>query len=199
MRKNFDKATQEINDAIQNLMECASLRKVGLSDYRNITQDRLMAQSIASSVASSISSFSDRSGGSNQSIFKDLSHNQKYQIPYSNADRFVGREEILSKIEATLKPGVTTQQNVFCIWGLGGVGKTQIALTFINRGTKLFDLCFWVKAENKVSLRRSFTDIAVSLDLPGVSRSNPPDDNRDTFISWLLLCRKLILGIHAIK
>ena len=52
---------------------------------------------------------------------------------------FVGRSKILRQMEATFFPGeypISEQQRIFVLCGLGGVGKTQIALKFINENKK---------------------------------------------------------------
>lgn len=169
---------KEMDDAITNLKECASLRKVGINDYRSFVQDRGMAASLLAH--SSLESPQDR--------FSQYSHKQRYQIPYDNTDRFVGRTDYLTLIDKALNCEGSPQQRSCRIWGLGGMGKTQIALAYANRSTASFDVVLWVRAETEASLKRSFTDIAVNLELEGASRGTSPDDNRDIALSWLLLC-----------
>jgi hypothetical protein len=51
--------------------------------------------------------------------------------------RFTGRVDILSQLEGYFFPDQTSiaekEQHIFVLYGLGGAGKTQIALTFIKR------------------------------------------------------------------
>ena len=174
----LDNAMKEMDDAITNLEASAFLYTVGINDYRSIEQD--------SNMAASLMAHSDL--GPQQDRFSQYSRKQRYQIPYDNTDRFAGRNDYLSLIDTALNPEGPPRQRSYRIWGLGGVGKTQIALAYANRGIGAFDVILWVRAETEASLKRSFTDIAVNLELAGASRTTSPDANRDISLSWLLLC-----------
>lgn len=61
---------------------------------------------------------------------------------------FTGREDILNQLDRyfSLKGPDKDKQHVFVLYGLGGAGKTQIALKFVDKfsdryGT-LFKLCY---------------------------------------------------------
>jgi tRNA A37 threonylcarbamoyladenosine biosynthesis protein TsaE len=44
---------------------------------------------------------------------------------------FVGREQELQKLQTWLKP-MTEKQNIVALWGMGGMGKTQLSMRFIR-------------------------------------------------------------------
>ncbi len=50
---------------------------------------------------------------------------------------FTGREDVLSKMEHHFSPSTISvhskQQHIYVLYGLGGAGKTQIALKFIQQ------------------------------------------------------------------
>lgn len=119
---------------------------------------------------------------------REYTSHQLYQIPYNNQDRFVGREEILTSIDVTLRPldDVSLEQRCFSIWGMGGVGKSSIALVYANRNISHFAAIFWIRAETEASLKQSFLDLCLSLEIEGVSRASPPDEVRDSFHTWLI-------------
>ncbi|KAF7289636.1 hypothetical protein HMN09_01325800 [Mycena chlorophos] len=48
------------------------------------------------------------------------------------SDFFQGRAEILQKLESYFQPGPSPKQTIVLLHGLGGIGKTQIALKFIS-------------------------------------------------------------------
>src|SRR3954447_5931701 len=50
--------------------------------------------------------------------------------------------------------------------GLGGMGKTQIALEYCYRNRPLYQYIFWVKAESESLTQSSFEKIARLLNLP---------------------------------
>lgn len=62
------------------------------------------------------------------------------------------------------------------IWGLGGCGKTAIALEFAYRTRKQYPRCavFWVPAISRKSFMDAYRDIGVLLQIPNIQ-----DDNAD--------------------
>ena len=78
---------------------------------------------------------------------------------------FTGREEILAALHDNLNTGrntVLTQT----ITGLGGVGKTQIAVTYAHRYAGEYDLLWWVRAEEPAALTADYLELANRLNLP---------------------------------
>jgi hypothetical protein len=57
------------------------------------------------------------------------------------------------------------------IYGRRGVGKTDIALQYAYTNPAGFDAIFWIACETSITLRQSFTDMAVALNLPGADRN----------------------------
>ena len=49
------------------------------------------------------------------------------------------------------------------IRGIGGVGKTQTAIEFTHRYKDLYDFVFWVRADEKIELYRTFGAIGRKL------------------------------------
>lgn len=69
--------------------------------------------------------------------------------------------------------------------GLGGVGKTQIALEYAYQNHKVFDAIFWISAEDSSSMYQSFSRAAVeALKLPS-ARLNAHEKNRVVLRRWL--------------
>ncbi|KAG4440354.1 hypothetical protein IFR05_004147 [Cadophora sp. M221] len=85
-----------------------------------------------------------------------------YDVPNRRVDCFVGREDVLQKIE----DGPTSEAGprIFVLRGLGGQGKTQIALEYCRRA-KNRDLkaIFWVDSTSEDSVKKSFQTIAGKL------------------------------------
>ncbi|KAJ3739822.1 hypothetical protein DFH05DRAFT_502076 [Lentinula detonsa] len=78
-------------------------------------------------------------------------------------DTFTGREEALTKLEGFFDPGRAAERTkVFLLYGLGGVGKTQLALEFAKRFKKrfMFTAIFFITADQEDSIQRSYVDIA---------------------------------------
>src|SRR5262249_24568025 len=82
--------------------------------------------------------------------------------------RFVGRVTVLAELGDLLN-----RDRAVAITGLGGVGKTQLALAYIERfGARYGDHIFWLPAQDLDTLDRRYADIAVRLHLPGCDTAN---------------------------
>ncbi|KAK6064472.1 Regulatory protein AfsR [Seiridium cupressi] len=117
-------------------------------------------------------------------------------IPLGRNKGFVGREYILDKLMEMILPADDSQdcQRV-AVEGLGGVGKTQIALEAAYRAHEKSAKCsiFWVPAVSRVSFENGYRDIGQALKLPGIDSENA---NVKTLVkaaltkissSWLLI------------
>ncbi|OQO00719.1 hypothetical protein B0A48_13210 [Cryoendolithus antarcticus] len=91
-----------------------------------------------------------------------------YRAPNS---AFVGREDILENMHRKIEgPSISEhgqqQSPLICVLhGLGGVGKTLIALKYFHEHRSDYDAAFWLEAEQDWSLEASFTRIAEKLKL----------------------------------
>ncbi|KAH0564815.1 hypothetical protein GP486_001804 [Trichoglossum hirsutum] len=111
-------------------------------------------------------------------------------LPFRQNPRFFGRVEELKKINDYLSPKGDQSLRTYTIYGRRGVGKTEIALHFAHTNQAGFDAIFWVRCESLVSIRQSFTDIAVSLDLPGADKDGHHEENLLAVHGWLKKTRK---------
>ncbi|KAK7510033.1 uncharacterized protein IWZ02DRAFT_437536 [Phyllosticta citriasiana] len=74
-------------------------------------------------------------------------------------DRFIGRESILKKLDEYLDPKRTSGRKVFLLHGLGGIGKTQLAVKFAREYESRYSAVFWLDGATKSNLRDSFSRI----------------------------------------
>lgn len=108
-------------------------------------------------------------------------------FPYSQNNRFKYREELLDRLKTHLQPGTTPSTlRTASLHGLGGVGKTQIALEFAYRHADDYDAIFWLKAETSVKLRES--TCICSRALQQESQPGPQQDAAlvSAFQRWLV-------------
>ncbi|KAL9572181.1 hypothetical protein ACKAV7_003669 [Fusarium commune] len=116
----------------------------------------------------------------------DLTKEEGYEpcdnIPFTRNTRFTGRTAILNTLEDKFF-GPDQSQKVALV-GLGGVGKTQIALRFAYQmKEKRPDLSiFWVPLLSYETAERAYMDIAKKL---GLQKSSEDDDVKD------LVCQHL--------
>jgi transcriptional regulator with XRE-family HTH domain len=92
----------------------------------------------------------------------------RWHVPFPRNLFFTGREEILEVLHHHLGTEQTvalTQSTA--LHGLGGMGKTQIALEYAYRHALAYRAVFWLAAETAESIISSFLAIAEVLQIPG--------------------------------
>lgn len=107
-------------------------------------------------------------------------------LPYPEYRGFYGREDILKLLETTLVPAQSSRGiKSVLLHGLGGVGKSQTALAFAHRNSSSFDAIFWVRSETKTSLKDSFTEIALALQIAKGRGEGHDEENFLYFLAWV--------------
>jgi hypothetical protein len=79
-------------------------------------------------------------------------------VSFPNATQFVAREKELSKMHKLLQD--YSSQSCVVLHGLGGIGKTQLAITYARQHKEKYTAIFWLNVNNKDSLKLSFRDVA---------------------------------------
>lgn len=77
---------------------------------------------------------------------------------FPEATQFVAREEELSKMHKLLYS--CSSRAAVVLHGLGGIGKTQLAIEYVMRHKEKHTAIFWLNANDEDSLRLSFRNIA---------------------------------------
>lgn len=62
-------------------------------------------------------------------------------------------------------PSTSPGPRTVLIWGLGGVGKTQLALEYAYARTSRYDAIFWLKSDTKAALETSCREAVQGLGL----------------------------------
>jgi DNA-binding SARP family transcriptional activator/tetratricopeptide (TPR) repeat protein len=76
---------------------------------------------------------------------------------------FVGRDDLLGHVRKRLRSGGTAV--VQALHGLGGVGKTQVAIEYAHRYAADYDVVWWVSAEEAGLIGEQYAALAVELGL----------------------------------
>ena len=78
---------------------------------------------------------------------------------------FVGRRDDLLFLKDALLPRSSTDhdQRIAIISGLGGMGKTQLAITFAQQNKSEYTTIVWLDANSETTLRQSIARFAVRL------------------------------------
>jgi hypothetical protein len=77
---------------------------------------------------------------------------------------FIGRRSDLDSLERQLAPREVRERRKICvIYGLGGIGKTQLAIEYARLHKDLYISFFWIDGRTKESLIQSLLRIALRL------------------------------------
>lgn len=90
-----------------------------------------------------------------------------FSIPFSlsgvpEIEQFVGRKEDLVKMEEAFHD-YGSQRKVVLLCGLGGKGKTQLAVAFLKAHRDVYSAMFWLNGKNEDTLKQSFAGMAKRL------------------------------------
>ncbi len=97
----------------------------------------------------------------------------RWNVPYRRNPFFTGREELMPRLHTLLrqeKAAALTQSLVLS--GLGGIGKTQMAVEYAYRYSQQYASIFWLNAETTESILSSYAVLATLLDLPEQQESD---------------------------
>jgi len=89
-----------------------------------------------------------------------------WNVPQRNV-AFTGRTALLEELRDRLSASVTVVVPQ-ALYGLGGVGKTQVAIEYAHRFAADYDLVWWISAEHSGLVRAALGDLATRLGLPEV-------------------------------
>jgi tetratricopeptide (TPR) repeat protein len=111
---------------------------------------------------------------SNQTREKDINDHQHitdtifplWNVPYRRNPLFMGREALLARLATVLQSGqAAALSQPLAINGLGGIGKTQLAIEYAYEHRQDYQAVFWVRADTRENLISDFVAIAGELKL----------------------------------
>ena len=88
-----------------------------------------------------------------------------WNVPFRRNPHFTGRGELLQSLRSALNSGRPTAVTQ-AVHGLGGVGKTQLAVEYAYRHASDYTLVWWLRSESPATLAGDYAQLADPLDLP---------------------------------
>jgi tetratricopeptide (TPR) repeat protein len=88
-----------------------------------------------------------------------------WNVPHIRNPNFTGREDILSDLRLALTSGEPAAWKQAAL-GMGGVGKTQLAVEYIYRHKANYRVVWWIHSEEPAAMADDYADLAEDLDLP---------------------------------
>jgi tetratricopeptide (TPR) repeat protein/CO dehydrogenase nickel-insertion accessory protein CooC1 len=115
-----------------------------------------------------------------------------WNVPARNAD-FTGRGATLELLRDKLAGGGAPVVLAQALYGLGGVGKTQLALEYAHRFMADYDLVWWVPSERAEEISQALAELARKMGLKvgdnvaEAAETALEELRRDTTPHWLLI------------
>ena len=119
------------------------------------------------------------------------------EIPFRNP-YFTGREAELRALRDKLQTGdpVVIRQPPSVLYGLGGIGKTQLATEYVHRYGGDYEVVWWVRSDQEDSIQASLVSLGTRLRLSDISVGDRDRSLRlvidalqagDPYSRWLLV------------
>jgi tetratricopeptide (TPR) repeat protein len=90
-----------------------------------------------------------------------------WNIPYPRNTFFTGRENLLERLHERFQTAqAAALSQPLAISGLGGIGKTQLAIEYAYRYRQEYQKVLWARAETTEELNTAYAEIARMLNLP---------------------------------
>ncbi|MEU2507041.1 FxSxx-COOH system tetratricopeptide repeat protein [Streptomyces sp. NPDC007863] len=92
-------------------------------------------------------------------------------VPPHNPN-FVGREYLLDQVREQLLTGDTSAVLPHALHGMGGVGKSQIAIEYVYRYAHDYDIVWWIPSEQPTMILTALTELAQRMGLNVSNEAN---------------------------
>lgn len=101
-------------------------------------------------------------------------------------EEFIGRLEDLKHLWHYLQPAGSTSQKVAILHGLGGIGKTQLAIQFARKHKNDFTAIFWLAGKDRSTLVRSLSSCLPRIQTHAVANEAATEEEAEQRASQVL-------------
>lgn len=109
-----------------------------------------------------------------------------FLVPYDRNPHFIGRTEVLNEIRQRILEAKHHEFNHrIALYGLGGVGKTQIALQYCYTYRQLYNYVFWIGAKDRAGVLQGFYEIMAFLGYDQSFFQQMPEERVKWVMRWL--------------
>lgn len=117
----------------------------------------------------------------------------KFIVPYQKNLQFTGRKVFLQKLRDKLSAETPNEHNHrVALYGMGGIGKTQIALQYVYTYRTSYDRIYWIRAVDRPSIMTGYLNIAKEARIPIAAGSTPAEIAKAVML-WFRQERKWLL------
>jgi hypothetical protein len=122
--------------------------------------------------------------------------NDKFMVPYQRNANFTGRKNLLATLRAKLCEMVPGSWNHrVALYGLGGVGKTQLALEYVFSHKDDYERIYWISAVSEATVFAGFQEIAERTRCVASTQHLNPSDVAKRVLEWLKVKENWLLVI----
>ncbi|KAL4945779.1 hypothetical protein BDV06DRAFT_219022 [Aspergillus oleicola] len=145
----------------------------GICDYADSHKNKAWqgyaaatAATFAKEVLLVVSGYRTRHAQAARNVVSDAA--SKFQVPLnlrdvSAVEQFIGREDEVGLLRDQLQPLCLPMRKVVILHGLGGIGKTQLAIRFARIHKDDFTAIFWFDARNRGALIKSLASACLKV------------------------------------
>ncbi|KIK05868.1 hypothetical protein K443DRAFT_90638, partial [Laccaria amethystina LaAM-08-1] len=100
------------------------------------------------------------------------------------SNRFTGRPEVISKLKRHFfnMNDSAQKRKSFLLYGMGGIGKTQICLKFVEEMSDCFSFVFWIDASSIGTITQGLKGIC---NLPAAQSCARLDGSPESALHWI--------------
>ncbi|GHO76378.1 tetratricopeptide repeat protein [Ktedonobacter sp. SOSP1-85] len=106
-----------------------------------------------------------------------------WDVPYPRNPYFIGRETVLGSLRQTLVPGARTTALTQSLSGLGGIGKTQVAVEYAHQYGEYYEAVLWIPADSLAVATAAYLRLATEV--LGLPEQQEADQQIAAVKGWL--------------